>query len=45
MLFKEIITAYSENNMKPINKLYGQNAEFLIVKPGGIYSYHWALKG
>jgi hypothetical protein len=43
MLFKEIIAAYSENHMKPINTLCGQNAD-LIVEAGGTYSYHWALK-
>jgi hypothetical protein len=31
--------------MKSINTLLGQNAELLIVKAGGIYGYHWALKG
>jgi hypothetical protein len=30
--------------MKPTNTLYGQNAELPIVKTGGTYSYHWALK-
>jgi hypothetical protein len=39
MLFKEIITDHSENT------LCGQNAELLIIKAGGAYSYHWALKG
>jgi len=23
----------------------GQNVEFVNVKPGGTYSYHWALEG
>jgi hypothetical protein len=45
MLFKEIITVYSENNTKLINTLYGQNAEILNVKAGGTYNYHSALKG
>jgi hypothetical protein len=40
MLFKEIIPVYSENHMKPINTLCGQNTELLIVKAGGTYSYH-----
>jgi hypothetical protein len=44
MLFKEIIAVYSENHMKPINTLCGKNAELLIVKEGGTYSYHYALK-
>jgi len=41
MLFKEIIAVYSENHTKPINI----NAALLIVKAGGIYSYHLYLKG
>jgi hypothetical protein len=39
-LFEEIIAVYSENHTKQI-----KNAELLIVKAGGTYSYHWALKG
>jgi hypothetical protein len=27
MLFRKIIAIYSENHMKPINTLYGQNTE------------------
>jgi uracil DNA glycosylase len=34
ILFKEIITVYTENNMKPINMLSGQNAELLIFEAG-----------
>jgi hypothetical protein len=35
VLFREIITVYSENHTKPINTLYGQNAEFVLnVKEG-----------
>jgi hypothetical protein len=45
MLLREIFTFYSENHAKPINTLYGQYAELLVVKAGGTYSYHWALKG
>jgi hypothetical protein len=41
MLFKEIIAVYSENRTKSIR----ENAEVLIVKAGGTYSYHWALNG
>jgi len=41
MLFKEIIAVYSENHTEPII----QNAELLIVKAAGTYSYHSALKG
>jgi hypothetical protein len=43
MLFKEITTNYSENHMKPINILCGQNAELQIVKAGGTHSNQWAL--
>jgi hypothetical protein len=42
MLFKEIISVYSE--IKQINTLCAQNAELVIVKVGGTYNYHWALK-
>jgi hypothetical protein len=45
MMFKEIITVYSENHMKPINILCGQNEELMIVKSGSKYSYYWPLKG
>jgi hypothetical protein len=31
----ETIAAYSENYMKPINTLYGQNAKLQNVKAGG----------
>jgi hypothetical protein len=44
MLFREIIAVYSENHMKPINTLCGQNEELLVVKAGGAYNYHWFLK-
>jgi hypothetical protein len=40
-LFKEIITVYSENHKSP----YIQNAELLIDKADGTYSYQSALKG
>jgi hypothetical protein len=39
MLFREIIGVYFENHTKP-----EQNVELLIVKAGGMCSYHWALK-
>jgi hypothetical protein len=45
MLQWEIIAVCSEIHTKHINILCGQNLEFLDVKPGGTYSYHWALKG
>jgi hypothetical protein len=44
-LFKEIIAVYSENHIKPTNRLCGQNAELLNVKAGGTYSYQRVLKG
>jgi hypothetical protein len=44
MLFKEIVV-YSENHIKAINILCEQMEEVLIVKEGGTYSYHYALKG
>lgn len=34
MLFKEIIDVYFENLTKPINAVFGQNAELFIVKLG-----------
>jgi hypothetical protein len=43
-LFNEVNVVYSENNMKPINILCGQNTELLNVKVGDTYSYHWALQ-
>jgi hypothetical protein len=44
MLFGEIIPVYCENHTEHINRLCGQNAEFLYVKAGGTYSYRCALK-
>jgi hypothetical protein len=44
-MFKEIIAFYTKNHMKFINAPWGQNAALLNVKAGGIYSYHWGLKG
>jgi hypothetical protein len=43
MLLNGIKAVYSENNMKPINTLCGQNVELRIVNAGGTYSYHWTL--
>jgi hypothetical protein len=40
MLFKEKIAVYSEKDIKPINTLYGQKAEFFTIKAGVTYSYH-----
>jgi hypothetical protein len=45
MLFKKIVTVYSENHTKPMTTLCGQNAELVFVEVGGTYSYHWVLKG
>jgi hypothetical protein len=45
VLSKEIIAVFYENHTKPVNPLCGQKAELLIVKTGGTYSYHWALRG
>jgi len=42
MLYREIIAVCSEIHTKQINTLYGQKVEFFNVKPGGIYSNHWA---
>jgi hypothetical protein len=36
---QEIITVYSENHMKPIDKLCGQNTALINVKAGGTYIY------
>jgi hypothetical protein len=41
MLFKEIIAVYIENRTKPISA----KAKLVILKAGGSYNYHWALKG
>jgi hypothetical protein len=46
VLFKEVITVYSENHPKPINTLYMQNAD-LLIKPvlyivtTGLYRFRW----
>jgi hypothetical protein len=44
MTYREIIAVCSEIHTKHINTLCGQNVELLYVKPGGTYSYRWALK-
>jgi hypothetical protein len=41
MLFKEIIAVYSE---KYTNSII-QNADLLIVKADGTYTYHWTSMG
>jgi len=45
MLYREIIAVCSEIYAKHINTLWGQNVEFVNVKPGGTYSDRWALNG
>jgi hypothetical protein len=35
MLFKQIIHIYSENHMKAVNKLCGQNEELMVIKESG----------
>jgi hypothetical protein len=40
-----MITVYSEDHMKTMNPLCGQNAELLNGKTGGTYRYQCALKG
>jgi hypothetical protein len=45
MLYSEIIAVCSQIHTKHVNTLCGQNVEFVNVKPGGTYSYHWAVKG
>jgi hypothetical protein len=42
--FKETIAVYSENHMKPINTLCGQNVRISDVKAGGTYRHHGAQK-
>ena len=40
MLYRKIMAVCSQIHTKHINKLCGQNVEFLNVKPGGTYSDH-----
>jgi hypothetical protein len=44
MLFRERTDVCCENNKKHINASVEKNAEVLIVKAGGAYSYHYDLK-
>jgi hypothetical protein len=39
------MAVYSENIKNLVNSLRRQSAEIWIVKIGGTYSYHYALKG
>jgi hypothetical protein len=45
MVFRETVTVYCENHMEHTNKLFGRNAEFYYVQPGGTCSDRWDLKG
>jgi len=45
MLYREIIAVCSQIHTKHINTLCGQNVELLNVKPSGIYSNRWSMKG
>jgi hypothetical protein len=45
MLYREIIAVCSQIHTKHINTLCGHNVELLNVKPGGIHSDQWVLKG
>jgi len=45
MLYREIIALCSQIHTNHTNTLYGKNTEFVNVKAGGTYSYHWALEG
>jgi hypothetical protein len=44
MQFKAIITVFSKNNTKHLNKSSRVKLELLYVKAGGTCSYRWALK-
>jgi hypothetical protein len=44
MLYRGIIAVCSKIHTKHINSFCGQNVEMLNVKPGGTYSYHWAVQ-
>jgi len=44
MLCREIIAVFSQIHTKHQNILCGQNVELFSVKPGCVYSNHWALK-
>jgi hypothetical protein len=44
MQFKEIISVYTDNHMKPVNAFAWQKSEFVIVKECDTHSYHLGLK-
>jgi hypothetical protein len=43
MLIRDEIAVYSEDRIRNIIPLWGQNAVFDYVKAGGQYSDHWVL--
>jgi hypothetical protein len=45
MPFRETVLICSENHTECINILCRQNAEFLNIEVGGMYSNHFALNG
>jgi hypothetical protein len=45
MPFREMIAVYYENLTKQINTICGSNVDLFIVREGGTYSSHWALRG
>jgi hypothetical protein len=45
MLFREIITVYTDSHVKTLNKLGGINSELLNIIAAGTYNYHQALNG
>jgi hypothetical protein len=45
ILYKKIIAVYSKKYMEHINTLCGDNEGLVNFEAGGIYRYHYALKG
>jgi translation initiation factor IF-1 len=43
MPFRETVAVYCENHTEHTNTLCGQNAEYVNVRAGGIYSNHCVL--
>ena len=39
LMWRELVSVYSENHMKYVNKLYWQNTEFLKVTAFGSWSF------
>jgi len=44
LLYREVITVYSDIRKQHTKSVRGQNAEFINVKPGGTWSKHLSLK-